>query len=429
MDTSSSAAVIRGEREYFKLFAAGLVNGIGDRFSQVAMLSLIFHLTGSGMAIGVAFAVRLVPSLFLAPLGGILGSKLPRKVILISVDLLRIPFALSFLWVTDADRLWLLYTASFFMAAGEAIYAPMRKSLIPLLARPDSLLKINGLEQLMTGCVLILGAFTGGIVSLWFGPELAFVMNAASFLLAAVIIYSIKFPKLPESYPQSKQPVTGLFDVENAAADSTTSKVLRRNLLRIISVSLPLQLVLVYELLVPMVSGLDNVLISVYALKVFDAGDAGVGIFYAALGMGLSCSFVVARMLKGRLVAGAVGGLLLEGVLLACLSVSGNFVTAAVLYIFLATAGGVSSACLDTLVMKETPVTMQPMLFGILAAVGNTLLGLSMLLAGWMLELIEPRRLGMAGGFGLVSIALVMAAYALLRSKKDGSFTALWKTL
>lgn len=47
--------------------------------------------------------------------------------------------------------------------------------------------------------------------------------------------------------------------------------------------------------------------------------------------------------------------------------------------------------------MQETPSAMQPFVFGLLSAVGNTLLGLSMLFAGWLLEGVEPRMVGFAG--------------------------------
>ncbi|WP_340006592.1 hypothetical protein MHH52_03110 [Paenibacillus sp. FSL K6-0276] len=48
------------------------------------------------------------------------------------------------------------------------------------------------------------------------------------------------------------------------------------------------------------------------------------------------------------------------------------------------------------------------------------MLGLSMLLAGWLLEWVEPRTLGFAGGAGISGIAILLAGYALVRSKKKG---------
>ncbi|WP_036668471.1 MFS transporter [Paenibacillus sp. HW567] len=413
MNKRSLARAGQNYKGYSRLFAAGIINGMGDRFSGIAILALVLEVTGSGMAVGISLGVRVIPYLFMAPLGGLLASRLPRKAIMMAVDLLRIPVALSFLWVNGENRLWLLYAGSFIMAAGEAIYSPVRKSAIPLLAGPDSLLKINSLEQLMTGCVLILGAFTGGVVSLWWGPDMAFIMNAVSFLGAALLIWGIHFPETV---------VDSRVEQDVSVADEETglkSKEQGRwqTLKLLVGGSLMLQIVVASELLLPILNGWDNVLISVYAVQVFHAGDIGVGAFYAALGIGLSLSFFAGRLVKRRLLAAALAGLLCEGIILMSISASRHFAVAFVLYILLSLCGGIGNACLDTLVMRETPPEQQPVMFGILSAVSGSLLGVSMFSAGWLLDLVEPRTLGFAGGVGFAGVALLLGGYVLLRSK------------
>lgn len=417
MGNNSSVAILKGQRGYPRLFAAGLINGIGDRFTGIAVLALVLQLTGSGMAVGISLSMRLLPYLFLAPLGGLLGSKLPRRSIMIAADIARVPVALAFLWVDGEDKLWLLYSASFLLAAGEAIYNPVRKSSIPLLVNRDSLLTVNGLEQLMSGCVLILGAFSGGAVSMWFGPQGAFIMNAASFVIAAILIYGIDFPQSANESSKGEENKAE-FDELNVTGVRRQKTSSLRSLGILVGGSLTLQVIFGFELLVPMLNGLDNVLISVYAVQEFQAGDIGVGAFYGALGIGLSLSFFVGRYLKQRLLVVAIGGLLVEGVILMSISTTTSFAVAFVLYVMLSFAGGTGNACLDTLVMKETPPAMQSVVFGFLSAMGNTLIGLSMLLAGWLLNRVEPRLLGFAGGAGFVGVALLLAGYVLIYSKR-----------
>ncbi|WP_379158674.1 MFS transporter [Paenibacillus sp. sgz5001063] len=414
---SSSAVLKRNKGGYSRLFAAGLVNGVGDRFSSIAMLALLLKVTGSGMAVGIALGIRVIPFLFMAPLAGILVGRMPRRTLMMAVDILRIPVALSFLLVDGEHRLWLLYAGSFIMAAGEAVYSPVRKSSIPLLVSPDALLKINSLEQLMTGCVLILGAFTGGVVSLWWGPQMGFVLNAASFLLAALLIRGIKFPE------------TAVSEAEQMAATGAAEKVVSQGFRRqagrwqtlklLIGGSRVLQIIMAYELLVPIINGWDNVLISVYAVQVFHMGDVGVGAFYGALGIGLSLSFFAGRLLKQRLLSIALTGLLLEGILLMSISGSSHFGVAFVLYILLSLCGGIGNACLDTLVMRETPPAQQPVLFGILAAISGSLIGVSMFGAGWLLDIVGPRTLGFSGGAGFAGVALLLGGLSLLRRRRE----------
>ncbi|EIJ79344.1 hypothetical protein PB1_17344 [Bacillus methanolicus PB1] len=68
--------ILHKEKKYVRLFLAGIVNGIGDRFSQVALLALLLELTDSGFAVGIALAIRVVPFLIFGPFGGFLADRL-----------------------------------------------------------------------------------------------------------------------------------------------------------------------------------------------------------------------------------------------------------------------------------------------------------------------------------------------------------------
>ncbi|ARI77722.1 MFS transporter [Halobacillus mangrovi] len=147
---------------YRYLFYSGIVNGIGDRFSQVAVLTLVLHITGSGLAVGAVLGIRILPFLLLSPLGGKLADRLNKKYLLIATDLLRIPFALSFLFVQSKEDLWIVFAGVIALSCGEAFYLPVRKSTIAAMAEESILMKVNGMEQLILGIVLIGGSITGG---------------------------------------------------------------------------------------------------------------------------------------------------------------------------------------------------------------------------------------------------------------------------
>jgi MFS family permease len=175
-------SIFKEEKHYRKLFLAGIVNGMGDRFSSVAVLTMLLQLTGSGFAVGMTLAIRLIPFLVFGPIGGRLADRFSRKTILIVTDLIRIVFALSFLFVHSKEDLWIVYLSSFILAAGEAIYVPARKSALPQLVNKENLLKVNSLEQVLLGIVLIGGAFSGGIVASNFGADVSFWFNSPSIL-------------------------------------------------------------------------------------------------------------------------------------------------------------------------------------------------------------------------------------------------------
>ena len=81
--------LLKVEKDYRKLFSAGIVNGIGDWFSQIAILTLLLVLTNSGLAVGLTLSIKLIPYLIFGPIGGALADRYSRKKIMIITDIIK----------------------------------------------------------------------------------------------------------------------------------------------------------------------------------------------------------------------------------------------------------------------------------------------------------------------------------------------------
>ncbi|NHM31153.1 MFS transporter [Neobacillus terrae] len=386
------------EKSYRKLFLAGVVNGIGDRFSQVALLTLILEMTGSGLAVGVTMALRMIPFLLFAPFSSRFAKKWTRKRVLITTDLVRAFIAISFLFINSAADMWIVYAGSFLLSAGEALYAPARKAGIPVIVQKKSIKDVNAWEQVSLGIVLIVGAFTGGIVSFLLGPKAAFFINILSFAAAAYFI-------------------SGIPSLENRTVKMSSKETVHDvSIARLAMTSVFLIMLMTFDLLNPLINGIENVLLSVYAVKVFQMGGLGVGIFYSVLGTGLLMSPLVSGLIKKNFLSIAFIGLLMEGVVLTGISQVHSFVLAALLFGILTLFSGVGNTLMDTAVMQTIPAKHHGAYFAFSATVTNTCLGLSMFLSGLALEGISPRTLGLLGGFLYI---LLGAIYFLWSAKID----------
>lgn len=169
------------------------------------------------------------------------------------------------------------------------------------------MIKVNSLEQVMVGVVLIGGSFSGGVVTSLFGANFTFFVNGASFLIAAVLLAKLRVldrERTEESMSKNKK--KGSFFI-------VKDVIFHSSLLLIIFLS---------ELLIPLFNGIDNVLLSVYAVQEFHLGDVGVGIFYGSLGIGLMLSFPVAEKLQNHLMRIALIALMFEGFCIILLSQS-----------------------------------------------------------------------------------------------------------
>jgi MFS family permease len=400
---------LKSEKSYRRLFYAGIINGIGDRFSQVALLTLILQMTGSGLSVGITLALRMLPFLFFGPLSSAMADKLSRKKLLIYTDFSRVLIATSFLWINSPDDMWIVYVGSFLLASGEALYSPTRRASIPAIIHQKNLKEVNSWEQVLLGFVLIIGALTGGIVSFAFGVKAAFTVNILSFLIAGLIIATI--PNLEAS-------------TKNESVQKR-KKVKLAGLLTIV-VSSPLLIMLVsIDFILPLTNGIENVLISVYAVETFRVGDLGVGILYSVLGTGFLLSPIITKWINGHYLLFGFICMMMEGTILLFASQSKSFVLVVLLFGILTIFGGVANTLLDTVVMETLPLKLQGMYFGISATIANSLLGLSMFVTGVMLEFFQPRTMGVINGllyfaFGLIYLLCSMKINVKKESEKIG---------
>jgi MFS family permease len=388
---------LKKEHSYLKLLIAGIINGVGDRFSQVAMLSLILHLTGSELSVGITMALRMLPFLLFGPFSSKIAEKLSRKNLLIFTDFTRALIAVSFLFIHTADDLWVIYTGSFLLSCGEAFYGPTRKASIPAIVNANHIKEVNSWEQVSLGVVLMVGALSGGIVSYLFGAKAAFIINIVSFLAAGLIIKTI--PTLETSQTETK---------------SMLNQTNQIRFFPIIVGSTFLIMIFTYDALIPLVNGIENVLLSVYAVKTYQMGDLGVGILYSVLGIGFIFSPIFSKLIKGRFLSFAFICLFMEGVVLSEISQAAHFTLVVILFGILTIFSGVGNTLLDTAVMQTIPAKWHGFYFGISATIANTCIGISMFMTGVLLEYVSPRMMGLIGGILYITLG---AIYFLLSFK------------
>ncbi|MEH7885298.1 MFS transporter [Bacillus sp. JJ1609] len=388
---------LKAETSYRKLFLAGIINGIGDRFSQVALLALILEMTGSGLSVGITMALRMIPFLLFSPLSISISLKYGRRKVLIATDLLRAVIALSFLWINSSEDMWIVYAASFLLASGEAIYSPTRKSSIPAIVSPKSLKEVNAWEQVLIGFVLVIGALSGGIVSYLLGSKAAFGINIVSFIIAGWILSTL--PTLE--------------------AELKTEKVKKGNpekygaLWTVIASSSFLMMLMLFEMFIPLINGIENILLSVYAVETFGKADLGVGVFYSFLGLGLIISPLFSKLIKRRFLLFSFLCIIGEGLFLTTISQTNIFGLAAVLFGITAIFSGIGNTLLDTVAMDTIPSKWHGLYFGLTATISNTVIGLSMLFTGVALEWFDPRLVGLFGGLMYIIAGTIFLVWSL----------------
>jgi MFS family permease len=171
---------------YRRLFAAQTISRWGDTFNTVALVILVFRLTGSGLGVTGAVIAEIAPVLLLAPIAGAVIDRLPRVQVLIAADLWRMTLA-ALLPLVD-HHLAAVYAVAFGLAAGGVFFNPAANSVLPSIVEEDELVAANsGLWSAAVISQIALAPLAGALVAT-VGVAPAFLLNAASFAASALLL-------------------------------------------------------------------------------------------------------------------------------------------------------------------------------------------------------------------------------------------------
>src|ERR687887_2059571 len=136
------AGVARSPR-YFPLWLGQLISSFGDTLHYIALVVLVFRLTGQGLAVAGLVAAEVVPVLVLGPVAGVVIDRFSRKAVLIGADLFRAGLVLTLLWPQDA---WHAYLVAAGLAAGNTFFNPTVQAVIPVLTTAEQRLGANSVS-------------------------------------------------------------------------------------------------------------------------------------------------------------------------------------------------------------------------------------------------------------------------------------------
>jgi len=133
-------AGVVSSKGYFPLWLGQLASSFGDTLHYIALVVLVFQITGQGIAVAGLVAAEILPVLMLGPIAGVVIDRFSRKSVLIGADLFRAGLAVSLVWPQGA---WHAYLVAAGMAAGNTFFNPTVQAVIPVLTTEDQRLAAN----------------------------------------------------------------------------------------------------------------------------------------------------------------------------------------------------------------------------------------------------------------------------------------------
>jgi MFS family permease len=194
---------ILANRTYRHLFLAQIVALIGTGLLTVALGLLAFDLAGAsaGAVLGTALAIKMIAYVGVAPIASAFAERLPRKSVLVALDLVRAAVALMLPFVTE---IWQIYLLIFVLQAASAGFTPTFQATIPdVLPEERDYTRALSLSRLAYDLESLASPILAAALLSLISFHDLFAGTVIGFIGSAALVLSVQLPSPKPSAPRS----------------------------------------------------------------------------------------------------------------------------------------------------------------------------------------------------------------------------------
>jgi MFS family permease len=382
------------------LFLATLGSSLGTLLATVALVVDIKDRTNSGPWVSALMIVEFLPAVAVGLFLGPLVDRISRRGLMIVSDLVR---AGAFFTLPFANTAGQIVALAGIAGLATAFFRPAVYAGLPNLVDGQELPRANSLMQTSENVSWTVAPIIGGAIVAASGPELAYWLNGASFLVSVLLLVRLPAERLQGALAVSRGHLRDLKD----------------GFARVIRTRSLLTVLVVWTFVLGAVASTQTALVFL-AKDAFNAGDFGYGLIVACIGLGLAVgSFAAGTWLERRPVGTVyAGSILLQAVGVAAAAVAPNVWTSLPFFVLAGVGNGTAVVCNSLLVQRGAPDAIRGRVFTVIMSVNYAVYGLGFVIAGPLTDSVGPR--WVFGGVGIVLAFASLVAYALTRGAEQG---------
>lgn len=398
--------VLRERSTFRRLFFAHAISRSGDAFNTVALVILVFRLTGSGLGVAATVVFEVLPVLALGPVAGLVADRFPRRRVMVAADLLRA--LLAGVLAVFHDDVAVAYGVAFGLSVGSLLFNPASASMVPETVGddPGELVAANSsLWSVAVTAQLVFAPAAGALIA-GAGVGWAFGLNALSFLVSAAFLWGLD---------AGRSPAAGLargWAAVRSGVDAVRSQQLLRRLA-------------IVQMLASLSTGATSGLLVVLAAERFGVGPSGFGLLLAAIGIGAAAGpLVLGRWIRPGDRRWLFGPYALRGGVDLALAAVRNPVLAGGALTAYGVGTSTGMVAYQSTLQSEVPDEIRGRVFAVFDVVWNATRLVSLGLGGLAADAVGIRAVYGAGGL----LLLAAAAYGFVGGTAVGDEPARART-
>jgi hypothetical protein len=184
-------------RNFNLYFVSRVLSKAGTSISGIAFLLLVYNFTHSGVqTTGVALAETIPYALF-GLIGGVSADRLPKKLILISLDAAQgtMLIATTFLYATHQLTYPVILAVTFLVETAGCFYNPTSRAVLPIIIDAGDKVPANSLVDISNRGTQLIGPAAAYFFLHWINYEAFFLADAISYLMSTLILLLMHIPK------------------------------------------------------------------------------------------------------------------------------------------------------------------------------------------------------------------------------------------
>jgi MFS family permease len=383
------------------LFLATLGSSLGTLLATVALVVDVKDRTDSGPWISALMIVEFLPAVAVGLFLGPLLDRLSRRGLMIVSDVVR---AAVFCTLPFAHSAGQIVALAGIAGVATGFFRPAVYAGLPNLVDEQELGRANSLIQTSENVSWTVAPIIGGALVAASNPDVAYWVNAASFVVSALLLLRIPGTKLQGALAVSRGHFRDL-------KDGFAHVVRTRSLLTVL---------IVWTIALGAVAAAQTAQVFL-AKDAFNAGDFGYGLIFGCVGLGLAIGSFGAGTWIERHSVGKVyaGSILIQAIGVGAGAVSPNVWVALPCFVLAGIGNGAAVVCNSLLVQRGAPDALRGRVFTVIMSVNYLVYGLGFVIAGPLTDSVGPR--WVFGGVGIVLAFTSVVAYALARASERSS--------
>ncbi len=371
------------QRNFALLWFAGFISLVGDWMLMIGLPIYVYILTHSALATSLMFIAGILPQIVLGSVAGVFVDRWDRKRVMIITNVLLALCLLPLLFFHSVSLLWVVYIVAFLESLISQFFTPAESALLPRLVDEEHLAAANSVSSLNGNLARLIGPPLGGIVAGLLGLTGVALLDAASFIIAAVLITLITV---------NAQPVKKQTSVETTVQANPWRKVWHEWLegLRLVKQERNVAAMFALIAITSLGEGVFSVLFIVYVSRVLHGGALQLGWLQGAQAVGgliggLLIGFVVKKVSLPHLIGfGAIAFGVIDLLIFNYPTFFPGIVIGLALFVLVGIPGVGFSTGVTTLLQTSVEDEYRGRIFGAMGTTSALLMLLGIMLAGFL---------------------------------------------